>query len=48
MTYEQLRVVLDDDVSWELFADMASDFARAAVPAAIMQALRHLRASRPF
>ena len=40
MRYEHLRVLIEDDNLWELFADLAQDFARANVPGDIMQALR--------
>ena len=40
MRYEHLRVLMEDDGAWGLFTLMAQDFARAAVPESVMQALR--------
>ena len=40
MRYEHLRVLLEDDQAWASFCELAQDFARAAVPEDIMQALR--------
>ena len=40
MRYEHLRVLLDDDDLWGMFVDMAGEFAQAAAPAEVMQALR--------
>eukprot|EP00973_Karenia_brevis_P014190 1930059-Karenia_brevis.AAC.1 len=40
MRYEHLRVLLDDEIAWSSFVDLAQDFARANVPAEVMQALR--------
>ncbi len=40
MRYEHLRVLIDDEVAWARFHDLAQDFARARVPSSVMQALR--------
>ncbi len=40
MRYEHLRVLLEDDDAWGFFTLLAQDFARAAVPDSVMQALR--------
>ena len=40
MRYEHLRVLLEDEDLWGLFAQLAQSFARAEIPAEIMQPLR--------
>ena len=40
MRYEHLRVLIEDDAVWGAFVEMGRDFARAAVPSSVMQALR--------
>ena len=40
MKYEHLRVLMEDDEAWCIFAQFAQDFARAKVPEEIMQGLR--------
>ena len=40
MRYEHLRVLIEDDSAWNLFAVLAQDFARAELPASVLQALR--------
>ena len=40
MRYEHLRVLMEDDEAWCIFAQLAQDFARAEVPEEIMQGLR--------
>jgi len=40
MRYEHLRVLIEDDEAWSIFAQLAEAFARAEVPEVIMQGLR--------
>ena len=40
MRYEHLRVLIEDEDAWNLFTGLAQDFARAAVPDSVLQALR--------
>jgi hypothetical protein len=40
MRYEHLRVLIEEDQEWAMFCEMAQEYARAAVPDEVMQALR--------
>ena len=45
MRYEHLRLLIEDEELWGVFAQMAQAMARAEVPADVMQAMRYGRMS---